>query len=851
MSGAPRSNLGLVPRDMNGSLPVSTTNSSGPSIGVSSLVTDGNSSLSGGAQFQQSTSMNADSFTRLPASPMSFSSNNISGSSVIDGSIMQQSPPQEQMQKRRASSVTSQPVIDAAAAFHAQKKPRVDIRQDDILQQQLIQQLLQGQSSLHLQGQHNPQLQALIRQHKLAQIQQQQQHQLSQQFPQHQHSQVGIPRQPQLRPPLAQPGIQLAGPVRTPVESGLCSRRLMQYLYHKRYRPDDNPITYWRKLIDEYFAPRSRERWCVSSYEKPGNTSVAIPQTSPGTWCCDICNTHSGKGYEDNQQYYFLRKPLCIKIANKKATSEILPRLCQIRFDHGVKDEYLFLDMPNEFRLPNGLLLLEHAKVVQKSIYEHQHVTHEGQLRIIFTPELKIMSWEFCSRKHDEYVTRKFLTDQVTHMLRATQNYQATVTKNGPAGLSNDEAQNACNQFASASRQLAKNIDHHSLNEHGLSKRYVRCLQISEVVNHMKDLIEFSHKNKLGPIEGLKNYPKQTAGPKLTVQNLHDSKAVKTEISPHVNNEVPGVGAISNNPQNPAAQSNYQHMLRSSSANQLLQQEASQNAAAMNSYQNMFRSSSANQGLLQQEASQNAGALNNYQNMLRGSSPNQSLLQQEASSIFKGPTAVHSGIQLEASRSFRAAQLGQFQHPMSFQQGMSQHQHNNFQGLGASPQFQQHVINQLLQEAKNSNSRALAHQQQQQQHHQQQQQQQQQHQQQQQSPSTPNANGGLASGAAVANTAASGEQAQHMNNGTAKGAALMGMTGPSNLINSGAGMVQRSSSFKSVSSNPAASGGNAATPKAESVHDMDDLEHLISHELVESGLFMGEQPGDGGFSWNI
>uniref|UniRef100_A0A453QXJ8 Transcriptional corepressor SEUSS n=1 Tax=Aegilops tauschii subsp. strangulata TaxID=200361 RepID=A0A453QXJ8_AEGTS len=507
MSGAPRSNLGLVPRDMNGSLPVSTTNSSGPSIGVSSLVTDGNSSLSGGAQFQQSTSMNADSFTRLPASPMSFSSNNISGSSVIDGSIMQQSPPQEQMQKRRASSVTSQPVIDAAAAFHAQKKPRVDIRQDDILQQQLIQQLLQGQSSLHLQGQHNPQLQALIRQHKLAQIQQQQQHQLSQQFPQHQHSQVGIPRQPQLRPPLAQPGIQLAGPVRTPVESGLCSRRLMQYLYHKRYRPDNNPITYWRKLIDEYFAPRSRERWCVSSYEKPGNTSAAIPQTSPGTWRCDICNTHSGKGYE--------------------ATSEILPRLCQIRFDHGVKDEYLFLDMPNEYRLPNGLLLLEHAKVVQKSIYEHQHVTHEGQLRIIFTPELKIMSWEFCSRKHDEYVTRKFLTDQVTHMLRATQNYQATVTKNGPAGLSNDEAQNACNQFASASRQLAKNIDHHSLNEHGLSKRYVRCLQISEVVNHMKDLIEFSHKNKLGPIEGLKNYPKQTAGPKLTVQNLHDSKKLK------------------------------------------------------------------------------------------------------------------------------------------------------------------------------------------------------------------------------------------------------------------------------------------------------------------------------------
>ncbi|VAI93357.1 unnamed protein product [Triticum turgidum subsp. durum] len=393
MSVAPHFNLGLVPRDMNGSIPVSSANSSGPSIGVSSLVTDGNSSLSGGAQFQHSTSMNADSFMRLPSSPMSFSSNNISGSSVIDGSTMQQSPPQEQMQKRRSSSATSQPGIEADGSFHGQKKPTVDIRQDDILQQHLIQQLLQGQSSLHFQGQHNPQLQALIRQQKLAHIQHLQQHQLSQQFPQIQQSQVGIPRQPQLRPPLAQPGMQLPGRVRTPVESGLCSRRLMQYLYHKRQRPENNPITYWRKLIDEYFAPQARERWCVSSYEKRGNSPLAIPQTAQDTWRCDICNTHTGKGYE--------------------ATYEILPRLCQIRFDHGVVDEYLFLDMPNEFRLPNGLLLLEHTKVVQKSIYDYLHVTHEGQLRIIFTPELKIMSWEFCSRRHDEYVTRRFLAPQL------------------------------------------------------------------------------------------------------------------------------------------------------------------------------------------------------------------------------------------------------------------------------------------------------------------------------------------------------------------------------------------------------------------------------------------------------
>ncbi|KAE8792177.1 putative transcriptional regulator SLK3 [Hordeum vulgare] len=805
MSVAPHFNLGLVPRDMNGSIPVSSANSSGPSIGVSSLVTDGNSSLSGGAQFQHSTSMNADSFMRLPSSPMSFSSNNISGSSVIDGSTMQQSPPQEQMQKRRSSSATSQPGIEADGAFHGQKKPRVDIRQDDILQQHLIQQLLQGQSSLHFQGQHNPQLQALIRQQKLAHIQHLQQHQLSQQFPQIQQSQIGIPRQPQLRPPLAQPGMQLPGPVRTPVESGLCSRRLMQYLYHKRQRPENNPITYWRKLIDEYFAPQARERWCVSSYEKRGNSPVVIPQTARDTWRCDICNTHTGKGYE--------------------ATHEILPRLCQIRFDHGVVDEYLFLDVPNEFRLPNGLLLLEHTKVVQKSIYDHLHVTHEGQLRIIFTPELKIMSWEFCSRRHDEYITRRFLAPQVNHLLQIAQKYQAATNESGPAGVSANDAEAICNLFVSASEQLAKNLDRHSLNEHGLSKRYVRCLQISEVVNNMKDLIEFSHKNKLGPIESLKNYPRQM-GPKLTMQNMHEAKGTSTEMSTHGNNnEAPGASTICSSPQNAAAQNNYQNMLRSSSANQgLLQQEASQNAAVLNNYQNMLRSSSANQ--LQQEASQNVAALNNYQNMVRSSSSNQSLLQQEASSMFKGSTGMHNGVQLDVSRSFRAGQLGQFQqHPMSFQQAMPQHQQNSF-GAGVSTQYQQHLIQQLLQEAKSSNNRIMV--------------------QQQQQPTS--------AGAVITNSPASGE-AHDMNSGAAKGAPPASTTGPSNLINSAAGMVQRCSSFKSVSSNPAAavatSGGNPVSPKAESMHEVPELDHLISSELAESGLFLEEQQGGGAYSWNM
>ncbi|KAG2609074.1 hypothetical protein PVAP13_4KG054074 [Panicum virgatum] len=868
---------------MNGSVPISTTNSSGPSIGASSLVTDTNSSLSGDAQLQPSTSMNGDSFMRVPASPMSFSSNNTSGSSVIDGSIMQLSPAQE---KQRSSSASSQAVIGAGSALHAQKKSRIDASQGDIVQQQLIQQLVHGQNSLHFQGQQNPQLQALIQQHKLAQLQQrqrqqqqqqQQQQHLLQPFSQIQQPQVGIPQQPQLRPPLAQPGIQLGGPVRTPVENAICSSRIKQYLFHKRHHPENNCITYWRKLVEEYFAPRSRERWCVSSYENRGNPSAAAPQKALDSWRCGICNTHGGKGY-------------------------VLPRLFQIRFDHGVIDECLFFDSPNEFRLSNGQMVLEYAKVVQKSVYEHLHVIHEGHLRIIFTPELKIMSWEFCSRRHEEYITRKTIAPQVNNLLQVAQNYQTAVSESGPAGISNNDAQTICNMFVTASRQLAKNLEHHTLNEHGLSKRYVRCLQISEVVNHMKDLIEFSHNNNLGPKESLNSYsktiakfqnmPRQLMAAASLANNQSNTKVmgVQQETSAPVNNQTPSVGAIGNN------------------------------------------------------TLQTATALNSYQNILRSSSANQILLPWEASSICKGPTAIHNGIQLETVRSFHEpgqAQLAQFQHPAPFQQPTPQQ--NNLHGFGASPQYQQHVFNQLLQEVKKNNNRAFAHppppdarrassglasgaatpnvatsgeqvlvaNPQYQQHVLNQLLQKNNNRAfaQQPPPDAPGASSGLPSGAATPNVAASGEQVlgaspqcqqhvlnqllqevkkdnnrafaqqpppdapsassslvsgaaapnvasveqvQHINNhnsnhnSAVKGAPPAG-TGPSNNNNTASIAPSRNNSFKSVSSNPgaAATGGNAVNQKVdESFHELEDLDHLITNELLESGLFGAGQGGD-------
>ena len=252
--GTGRSNLGPVSGDVNNTVLNSVANS-GPSVGASSLVTDANSALSGGPHLQRSASINTESYMRLPASPMSFSSNNISisGSSVMDGSsVVQQSSHQDpssqqvnqNQQKQGASSATSLPTSQAGhvslpmnprvptsfiqepnnlAQVH--KKARLDIKQEDILQQPTMQQMLQRQDSMQLQG-HNPQL-SLIQQQRLRQ----QQQQILQSMPQ-QMQRAHLQQQQQLRLQLQQQGMQSS--MKRPYDGGVCARRLMQYLYHQR-----------------------------------------------------------------------------------------------------------------------------------------------------------------------------------------------------------------------------------------------------------------------------------------------------------------------------------------------------------------------------------------------------------------------------------------------------------------------------------------------------------------------------------------------------------------------------------------------------------------------------------------
>lgn len=89
---------------------------------------------------------------------------------------------------------------------------------------------------------------------------------------------------------------------------------------------------------------------------------------------------------------YVLIKKTDFPISSIETTYDVLPRLSKIKFDSGVIDELLFPGMPQEFRFSNGMMSLEYVKAVQESVYEHIRVVREGQLRIVFTPDLKVKS---------------------------------------------------------------------------------------------------------------------------------------------------------------------------------------------------------------------------------------------------------------------------------------------------------------------------------------------------------------------------------------------------------------------------------------------------------------------------
>ncbi|KAG6657104.1 probable transcriptional regulator SLK2 isoform X1 [Carya illinoinensis] len=803
--GHGRSNLGLVSGDMSNAALNGVANS-GPSVGASSLVTDANSALSGAPRLQRSASINTESYLRLPASPLSFSSNNISisGSSVMDGSsVVQQNSHQDQnaqhvqqnqRQLQGASSAMSLPTSQTGQASlsmgarvgafiqdpnnlsQVQKKPRLDIKQEDILQQQVLHQLLQRRDTMQLQGR-NPQFQALIQQQRLRQ-----QQQLLQSMPQLQRAQLQQQQQQmQLRHQLQQQAMPPISGVKRSYDSGVCARRLMQYLYHQQQRPPhENSILYWRKFVAEYYSPRAKKRWCLSLYDNVGHHALGVfPQAAMDAWQCDICGSKSGRGFE--------------------ATFEVLPRLNEIKFGSGVIDELLFLDLPRECRFVSGIMMLEYRKAVQESVYEQLRVVREGQLRIIFTHDLKILSWEFCARQHEELLPRRLVAPQVNQLVQVAQKCQSTIAESGSDGVSQQDLQTNSNMVLTAGHQLSKSLELQSLNDLGFSKRYVRCLQISEVVSSMKDLIDFCREHKVGPIEGLKNYPRRASVAKLhemhkmqemeelaNVQGLPTDRSTLNKLMalhPGLNNQISnshnmaGRGALSGSAQAALALTSYQNILMRQ--NSMNSNPNSVQHEALSPFNNSNRSPSS--------------SLQGAATLISGS------MQNSPSSGFSSPHLPPQQPQQPQQRSLSASNTFQQNHPQTSQ---------------GNEALQQKMIQRLFQMSNNSGV-------------------------QQQSFSGPNINGSVAR-----NGLEFGGNPKATAMATFNTAS--GSNGPA---------PSRSNSFKAASNSDSAVGGsngfNHRSPDmSENLHLPDDIVMpYIAHDFTENGFLNGDFDDNLSYGW--
>ncbi|OIT01364.1 PREDICTED: transcriptional corepressor SEUSS-like [Nicotiana attenuata] len=369
------------------------------------------------------------------------------------------------------------------------------------------QQQQQQQQLLHMSKQ-SPQAAAaaqLFHQQRLMQLQQQQQQQqLLKAIPQQRN-----PLQSQFQPQ----NHTIRSPVKPAYEPGMCARRLTHYLYQQQHRPEDNNIEFWRKFVAEYFAPNAKKKWCVSMYGSGRQTTGVFPQD---VWHCEICNRKPGRGFE--------------------ATAEVLPRLFKIKYESGTLEELLYIDMPREYQNSSGQIVLDYAKAIQESVFEQLRVVRDGQLRIVFSqPDLKIISWEFCARRHEELIPRRLLIPQVSQLGAAAQKYQAA-TQNGSSTASVSELQNNCNMFVASARQLAKALEVPLVNDLGYTKRYVRCLQISEVVNSMKDLIDYSRETRTGPMESLAKFPRRN-GSSVGVHDPAQPSEDQSQQQPQLNSQ--------------------------------------------------------------------------------------------------------------------------------------------------------------------------------------------------------------------------------------------------------------------------------------------------------------------------
>ncbi|KAK4416704.1 Transcriptional corepressor SEUSS [Sesamum alatum] len=192
---------------------------------------------------------------------------------------------------------------------------------------------------------------------------------------------------------------------------------------------------------------------------------------------------------------------LHICFASAEISQELLPRLHKVKYDTGASEEHLHIESSNEHQGACGRIFLHYPKAAEESVYDQVRIVRYGQLRVVFSPDLKICSWEFCSQNHEEYIRRSSLIPQVCELGAAVQNYQHSARHSSSVAPQNYKS-------ALIPHQMVEALGMPFISQIGIVKRYVRCLQISEVLNFMNDLIDYSQENRLAPKESIATFPR-------------------------------------------------------------------------------------------------------------------------------------------------------------------------------------------------------------------------------------------------------------------------------------------------------------------------------------------------------
>lgn len=239
----------------------------------------------------------------------------------------------------------------------------------------------------------------------------------------------------------------------------------------------------------------------------------------------------------------------------------LLPRYFKSCYADNLTSSSCILDNPREFSTDTSMYFLDcpSARIVSVFADDSQVCTY-GSLRVMFTNNLKIHSWEFDARKHVEYSSRPAIEEKITTIMRnlsafvtpsnpqhekpdihvpnhtgaqphiKTENDKhsmATATSRNPDGMSDCNGSSPARPNAGDGDYGNHSSDHYApngnstnnnelitqvcanlqntfavaspVNEYGVTPQVMRCFEISEIFLSMEDLMDYCSQRNCNP----------------------------------------------------------------------------------------------------------------------------------------------------------------------------------------------------------------------------------------------------------------------------------------------------------------------------------------------------------------